>query len=408
MNYLFFLGDKYPPYRVDISVLIFKKAIDRGHRIDCVIQSEERQASFNTLSGEHLNIHIGPATARRSRVSRALNKLLYLVNDLLRIRLFFNQPHEAVLIKDKFISALPVYAFAGLLKIPVIYWLSYPFPEDALHRARTGLSRYPLVSRLKGSICHWVLYNLLLPCAKHAFVQTREMKRQIAQLGIPIEKMTVLPMGCEIEKIPYYGISKNENKSGKEFRIGYIGSLSKVRRIDFLLRVLNILRRRFEGVTLHLVGGGDEDGDVESLKEIASDLGIADAVLFEGFLPQAQAWERMRNVDVCVSHLFPDPILDVGFPTKLIEYMALGKAIVANSHVEQLSILASSKAGLCVPYSEEAFADAFIYLMKNRLILKKLGSNARRYVQVNYNYNMIADLFHHTLQSQLSNVSTRQ
>jgi hypothetical protein len=40
--------------------------------------------------------------------------------------------------------------------------------------------------------------------------------------------------------------------------------------------------------------------------------------------------------------------LNPASPTKLVEYMALGKAVVANDHPDQRMVLEQSGAGICV------------------------------------------------------------
>ena len=41
LKILFITSDKYPPYRVDVSVLFGKEIVGRGHIIDGIFQSEE-------------------------------------------------------------------------------------------------------------------------------------------------------------------------------------------------------------------------------------------------------------------------------------------------------------------------------------------------------------------------------
>ena len=107
------------------------------------------------------------------------------------------------------------------------------------------------------------------------------------------------------------------------------------------------------------MGGSENASDVQLLQNEAKRLGIDHAVTFTGFLPQREAWQYVEKADVCVSPILPTPILNCGSPTKLLEYMAMGKASVANDHPEQQQIISESKAGICVPYDEKAFRMPF-------------------------------------------------
>ena len=122
-----------------------------------------------------------------------------------------------------------------------------------------------------------------------------------------------------------------------------------------------------------------------------------------GFLPQEKAWQHVKEADVCVSPIYPAPILNCGSPTKLIEYMAMGKAVVANDHPEQRLVISESNAGICVPYDETAFAEGILYLLKNPDVAKQMGIRGRKYVEAKRNYERTADLVEKKL-LQLSGV----
>ena len=99
----------------------------------------------------------------------------------------------------------------------------------------------------------------------------------------------------------------------------------------------------------------------------------------------------MAEADVCASPFHPTPVLRSTSPTKLVEYMALGKAVVANDHPEQRRVIDDSGAGLCVPYEEQAFAAAIVTLLKNPEIARAMGERGRRYAMENRSYTVIAD-----------------
>ena len=70
----------------------------------------------------------------------------------------------------------------------------------------------------------------------------------------------------------------------------------------------------------------------------------------------------------------------------------MGKAVVANDHPEQRIVISESKAGICVPYEEAAFAEAILYLLKNPDVAKQMGIRGRRYIEKNRNYEQTADM----------------
>lgn len=188
----------------------------------------------------------------------------------------------------------------------------------------------------------------------------------------------------------------------------YLGTLSKVRRLDFLIRVFAKVLEHIPDAKLYIVGRGDDPTDEELLHKEADRLGVLPAVRFLGQLPQAQALEYVRDADVCVSPFFPTPILNSASPTKLVEYMAMGKAVVANDHPEQRLVIQESGAGLCVPWDEAAFARAVVELISQPDVAKSMGAKGRSYALEHRAYNIIAEVVEARLQQVVEEPRERQ
>src|SRR5207247_10023958 len=80
-----------------------------------------------------------------------------------------------------------------------VYWLWFRFPEFYLNKARDGLAPYPLLYRIRGKAFEFLLYRILLRAADHVFVQSEQMRRDIAAKGIPLEKLSAVPMGIKVD-----------------------------------------------------------------------------------------------------------------------------------------------------------------------------------------------------------------
>lgn len=170
----------------------------------------------------------------------------------------------------------------------------------------------------------------------------------------------------------------------------YLGAITRVRRLDFLVRVLARVRQQIADAKLYIVGRGDDPADERLLVEEALRLGVSDAMTLVGQLPQPEALRYVREADVCVSPFYPTPILNSTSPTKLVEYMAMGKAVVANDHPEQRLVLDQSGAGYCVPWDEDEFARAIVKLMNSPEQARAMGERGRQYVLEHRGYRAIA------------------
>ena len=392
VKFLFVSSDKFPPFRVDVRVLFGEKMVERGHIIDWLLQSDETVHSAYQTEWSGCNVLVGPTDNGTSMVRRLRKHLYSIFHDFKMFHILRKREYNFILIKDKFLSALMAIVASKIFDVKFIYWLSYPFPEDFLYQLKEGIARYPLIYWVRGHLLKFLLYRIIMPFSDHIFVQTDRMQKDIAKQGIPKEKMTPVPMGVSTQEIPFFGYKTVQNRPNKEKIVLYLGTLMKLRNMGFLIRAFEKVLRKEKNAKLYLVGSGDDQSDEQMLKDNAKRLGIGNAVLITGFLPQQEAWQYVKDANVCVSPLYPTPIYNCGFPTKLIEYMAMGKAVVANDHPEQSLVISESKAGICVPYEEDAFAQAILYLLKHSEEAKQMGIRGREYVNKNKNYDRIADL----------------
>ncbi len=401
MKVLFITRDKYPPFRVDVAVLFGKEMVKKGLAVDWVLQSQDDcNRGFTTQwSGGHA--WVGATNNGEKLIHRIHKHWIGFLHNVFCIRLLFTKHYDIIQVKDRFFTGLLYLAMAKILNIPYFYWLSYPFAEASLYETSMKSARYPIIYLIRGLIYKFLIYRLIMANSDHIFVQSEQMKKDIQAEGILLNKMTVIPMGFDADQYAAERSTDEAHDNGHTPIIVYLGTLMKLRRIDFMIRTFAILLKDIPNAQLYLVGAGETDEDIDFLKREAEDLGILDAVAFTGFLERQKALSIVKKADVCVSPFYPTPILNSTSPTKLIEYMALAKAVVANDHPEQRRVIESSGGGLCVPYREDKFADAILYLLKHPDINKKMGQMGRDWVFQNRAYSIIADKVEKTYNERL-------
>lgn len=389
---LFISRDKYPPFRVDVSVLFGKEIVRRGHSIDWILQSEEDCRSSYETSWSDCQVWVGSTNNGTTRLHRLDKYLRDMLHDFKIWKLIRKSNYDVVQVKDKFFSALVALLASKMYKTRFVYWLSYPYPEADLYAVREGVARYPFFYSLRGRLFKFLLYSVIMRYADHVFVQSEQMKRDVIKEGIPADKLTAVPMGIDLESIDGIRPGTKESSPHDEKNIVYLGTLVRDRKLDFLIRVVARVLEKVPDAKLYFVGGGEGPEDIELLMAEAKMCGIDESVIFTGFLERDKAFEIVRKADVCVSPFYPTQILNSTSPTKLIEYMAMGKAVVANDHPEQSLVIDRSGAGLCVPYSEEPFADAIVYLLENPDVAADMGRKGREFVEENRSYERIGAL----------------
>jgi glycosyltransferase involved in cell wall biosynthesis len=385
-------SDNFPPQRVDVTVLFGEELAGRGHHIDWILQSETACSRSYATAWHGGTVWVGPTDPGASLFHRVRKHVRGILHDLRVFKIARGGDYDVILVKDKFVSGVVGLLAARLYRVRFLYWLSYPFPESYLIRARDGTARYPMLYRMRGWFFDVVLYRALLPAADRVFVQSEQMRRDVAAKGIAASQITAVPMGIRVASfaIPE-SLERGLIPPGERCFL-YVGTLTRVRRLTFIVRVLALVTKVLPDVKLYLVGSGDDPRDERELADEAARLNVSSALVLVGQLPHAQALRYVLEADICVSPFFPTPILNSTSPTKLVEYMAMGKAVVANDHPEQRFIIEESGAGYCVAWNEEAFAQAIVRLLNAPDLARAMGARGRRWVVEHRAYGVIADL----------------
>lgn len=379
MRILFLTSDKYPPYRPAARYIFEGQLPARGHQVDWIIQAENDTSGFRTIERPTGTVFLSPADHRPSRLHRLYKHALGAMGDLRVLRIVARKRYDIVQVKDKYLGGVLGLIAARRSGVPFVYWLAYPHAEESRYTAVNGFARYAFFYRLRATVFEFLLYRVLLPAADHVFVQSDQMQRDLSERGIPHEKMTPVPSAIEKACLPE--LAPEPETPTREKRIIYVGTLLRIRRIDFLVRVLARVKRRHPNTRLYLVGGGEDPEDEARIHAEARRLGIIDSVTITGKLPLEEAWRTIAEADVCLSPYYPTPVLRSTSPTKLVEYMAFAKPVVCNEHPEQNQVIAESGAGLVTPWAEDAFSDAVCEILDDPKRARDMGRRGRRYVE---------------------------
>ena len=394
---LFLPREPFPTDRVRINVLFGRELPSRGHQIDLVVQAADESAPPGLREWHGGALWIGQTDSGKSIVRRLRRHLLGLMHDVRALRRARGGQYDAVLVSDKFVSASIGLLLARPRGLKFIFWLTFPIPEADLASSRDGSARYRWAAWMRGRAGAWLLYKWILPRCDHVFVQSDRMKHNVCAHGLDPMRVSPILTGfglTDIEAIK----RDSQPRSGSVVTLAYLGTLSASRRLEVLIDMVALLQRAGIAARLLLVGDADRPRDRSFLEQRALERGVAAHVEITGFLPQADALRRVVDAHICLSPIHRSPILDVGSPTKLIEYLALAMPVVANDHPEQRLILRECRAGVCVPWGAGHFARAVRWLMARTAAERAaMGERGRKFVEQHRTYARIADDVERTL-----------
>jgi glycosyltransferase involved in cell wall biosynthesis len=382
LKILFITADTYPPYRPAARAIFWDELVKRDYTIDWVLQSEQPCKKPYTLVHGKGTVFIASSNNGSRKWNRIAKNWQNLRNDIKIFKLAHKKKYDIIQVKDKYLIALIAIFIARLTGTRFVYWLAYPHAEADIYAAKNKVARYPFIYYIRGVILKFLLYKIILPFSDHIFVQSEQMKKDIEARGVSTKKMTPIPGSVNLDVIPFDDINFFETQKEKNKKdIVYLGTLIRERNLDFLVRVIKEVLKYEKKAKLILIGAGENPEDEEFLLREAELQKVEHAIVFTGYLPMSEAWEYIRRASVCVSPYFPTPILLSTSPTKLIEYMAMGIAVVGNNHPEQSLVITESQGGLCTSWNEAEFANAIVYLLNNSEVAREMGIKGRTYVE---------------------------
>ncbi|SEQ34930.1 glycosyltransferase [Nitrosomonas ureae] len=390
MKMLYIVEDRFPPFRADVVELFAKQMPDRGHQIDWLMQRGPDALNLLSPTDWLGNIvYLTPRSKWQGLFGRILNNLLGMQGDLMILFLAFKNRYDVIQVRDKFFASLIAWLAARLTGARFTYWMSYPFAESKLYQAHNKLVPHHRLVWLKGQLIRNLLYKIILPAADHIFVQSDRMKEDVVQEGISPDKMTAVPMGIRADQVGKAEDARAPNMHSP--LLLHLGIIMQLRQSEMLVRVLQQVRLRYPDARLLYVGDGQLPSDRQAVEKEASRVKLSKAVTVTGFMPMETAWELVEQADICFSPFYPVPVLLSTSPTKLVEYMAMAKCIVANEHPEQCQVMEESGIGRCVPWGEQSFADEVCKLLDDPERARTLASRGPDWVRKYRTYDVIAD-----------------
>lgn len=379
----------FPPWRLDVGHLFGDQLTSLGAKVTWSMW-RDKPGLCAPCDWQGQRVVLPLSAGRYSRAARIVSRLTHDACEIpLFARLLFGERNDIIQARDvRYVAALLGWVAARIRGVKFTYWLSYPFPEHYLEWSRksSGLSR--LIRWMQGTISFWFVYKWLMHRADHVFVQSEQMMRDVAGYGVPMGRMTPVPMGVPPALLEWRAKNPTDVVPG---RVVYVGTLARVRRLETLIEAFAQVVARRPDATLVMVGDGDLPAERAFLEQEALRLGIAERVIFTGFIPMEEAWRYAASAQVCVSPFYPTFVLRSTSPTKLNEYFALGRPVVANDHPEQSSAIAASGAGLCVPWGAAEFAEAILRLLNNSGMAEAMAEKGPGWVKENRTYDRIAE-----------------
>jgi len=307
---------------------------------------------------------------------------------------------DLIHIFEPFPPTLPLlYAFIKFSRVPVIY------DSGDIHYAVSRLAGDPAIRQIILKFFESVAFRLSDVIAARGRGMV-EILRYHFKLNN--KKIIWIPDGVDLDKFyPPKNVDTLKVKLGLEgktvicYASNYnrsinIGGFKMPRGWELIYVARKLVESSYKDFMVIMLGKGKE---LKTLIGMASNLGVKNYIKFTGFVPEDLYIQYLQSCDIG----FYESVNDISYHamtgTKMQEYLACGKPVVAGRIGEAKYVLRD--AGLLVkPLNPSAndinryvndIADAITILIEDKNLRVKLGSNARRIAEQVYNWDKIVE-----------------
>jgi glycosyltransferase involved in cell wall biosynthesis len=239
-----------------------------------------------------------------------------------------------------------------LVGVPVLLDLHEAMPE--FFRSRFPGASNPLVHRLL------MLQERVSIAASTATITVNPaMRDRLVGLGVPAAKAGVVVNSPSLGRFDAAAHPRRQFREDGRLRLVYTGALTPTYELDVAIAaVARIAAARPDlDVAFEVYGRGDSG---PALAAQAEELGIADRVTFHGRIPIEDVPAAVARADIGLAPTRHDQFTDMSLSTKVFEYAAMGKPVVASRLPMVESTFPPGTVATYTPGDPAAMADAVL------------------------------------------------
>lgn len=242
------------------------------------------------------------------------------------------------------------------------------------------------------AVMSYISETMMAYIANTIFVISSDLKKNILKIN-KNARINIVPILVDTKtfggNLSTGKLRENYGLSTHAVLISYVGGMWKHQGVADLISAFKILAAKNNDVKLLIAGKYVKSKIHDDVLGMVYSLDLQDRVILPGWVDTDGVLEILYSSDILVLPQKRDPFTSAGMPTKLAEYCATGKAIVATD-VGDLGLYLRDKENclLCEPDNPEVLMEAIFLLASNEELRQKLSENARLLALKHFDYEV--------------------
>jgi glycosyltransferase involved in cell wall biosynthesis len=279
------------------------------------------------------------------------------------------------------------------LRVPFVFEVRDLWPELPI-----------ALGELRNPLMKWYARGLerrIYAAASHIIALSPGMQKGIEEAGVPREKITMIPNGCDLDLFRPDPAPLTDPRFGdpSELRMVFSGAHGKANGLDAVLDAAAELKRRGEkGIRFVFIGDGRERA---RLIERSRTEGTDDRITWLESIPKKDLAAVLPRMDVGMMILKNVPQFYFGTsPNKFFDYIAAGIPVLNNYPGWLAGMIEKHQCGRVVPPDDpRAFADACVWFRDHRDDLEAMGARGRALGEAEFSRTVLGAQFVETLEA---------
>ncbi len=343
--------------------------VEAKHLVHVICLKGTNEARREVVDGVNV-IRLNLERKRQGKLRYLWEYFAFIVKSFFKVNcLYFREKYDLIHIHNMPDVLIVSGIIPKLFGVKIVLDLHDPTPEVFMTKYKLDYNSTFIIILLK-------LESICIRLANIVLTPNLAFKKLFISRGCPENKIHII-MNSPQETI--FNIeSKNPNLINKrlsnaKMNLMFHGTIVERHGLDTALKAIAIVRKLIPKISFHIFGSGDQY--VLKFQQMIYDLNLETNVIYYGVVSQEKIAEFILKIDIGIIPNKKTPFTELNFPTRIFEYLSLGKPVVVPKTQGILDYFDEKSIFFFEPDNEESLASVIFQVYFNINLRLKILKN---------------------------------